>query len=138
MSFATISLLYLADHDALASAKRHTCSAWEKEPVAGVRKGNPCGTLPFLPTNWQWETHPRQLSPEISAFSLNPSCHHVVGANKDKGSFGLPKCGLLTKCQYCTRLCILWCLLVNCPSGGKWLLYTVALTLGTTLIFCVL
>ena len=64
---------------------------------------------------------------------LNLSCHHVVGANKDKESFGLPKCGLLTKRQYCTGLSIHWCLLLNYPSGRKWLLYTVALvalTLG--------
>ena len=54
-------------------------------------------------------------------------CVNCRGANKDKESFGLPKRGLLTKCQYCTGMCILWCLLVNCSSGGKWLLYTVAL-----------
>ena len=58
---------------------------------------------------------------------------HCGGGLKTK-SFSLPKRGLLTKCQYCTGLCNRWCLLLNqCPSGGKWLLYTVALvalTLG--------
>ena len=46
MFLATILLLYLADGDALASAKRHTCSAWRKEPAIGVWKGNPCGSFP--------------------------------------------------------------------------------------------
>ena len=49
------------------------------------------------------------------------------GANKDKESFGLPSVVYSTKCQYCTGMCIHLCLLLNCPSGGKWLLYTVAL-----------
>ena len=77
-----------------------------------------------IPIIWQWETHTNQLSPEISV-SLNLSCHHVVGANKDRVLW--LECGLLTKCQYCTGMCIYWCLLLNCPSGRKWLLYTVAL-----------
>ena len=63
----------------------------------------------------------------IKTFFKFLQCLPVVGANKDKASFRLPKRGLLTKCQYCTRLCILWFLLVNCPSGGKWLLYIGAL-----------
>ena len=46
MSLATILLLYLADRDAMASAKSYTCSAWRKEPAIGVWKGNPWGSFP--------------------------------------------------------------------------------------------
>ena len=54
------------------------------------------------------------------------------GQIKKAKSFKFAWCGLLSKHQS-TGLCIHWCLLLNCPSGGKWLLYTVALvalTLG--------
>ena len=81
MSLATI-LLYLADCDALASAKRHTCSAWRKELAIGVQKGNPCGT--FLPFLLIGNGKHIQGNLELRSQSLNPSCHHAVGADKDK------------------------------------------------------
>ena len=65
VSLATILLLYLADRDALASAKRHTCSAWRKEPAIGEWKGNP--VAPFNPSNWLAMGHTSKAnSPEIS------------------------------------------------------------------------
>ena len=61
VSLATIILLYLADRDALASTKRHTCSAWRKEPAIGVWKGKSLRLLSTLLIDWQWETHPRLI-----------------------------------------------------------------------------
>ena len=111
MSLVTILLLYLADRDAMASAKRHTCSAWRKEWQSECEKAIP-EWAPFHPSNWLAMGHTSKANiPEISVFY--PSCHHVVGQ-----WIGLMVVSLVW--TWFISLCIQWCLWLNeCLSGGK-------------------
>ena len=118
MSLATILLLYLADRDALASVKRHTCSAWRKEPAIRVWKGKSLRLLSTLPIDWQWETHPRLIVLRSQFKSELPPCH---GGKWYQRALPLVRRGLLAK--YLAGVSVT----TECLSGGKWLLYTTAL-----------
>ena len=61
VSLVTILLLYLADHDAMASANRHTCSAWRKGGNRSVKRQSLSELLSTDPIDWQWATHPRLI-----------------------------------------------------------------------------
>ena len=83
MSLVTILLLYLADHDAMASANRHTCSAWRKGGNRSVKRQSLSELLSTDLTDWQWATHPRLIFLRSQCFmSELPPCH---GAMDNKG-----------------------------------------------------